>query len=299
MILKKILFYVQWLFKVKILGEKIPLNSSLIINDTCNLKCRHCVVSNLGYRTQTFEEVIKDISRLYEAGSRMLVITGGEPMLWGESPHGLNDVIGYARRRGFFRVVVCTNGTLPLESDADYLWVSLDGSFDEHNSIRGDIHESVVANIAASRHEHIYINFTISKINYAGFDSSAASILKLKNVRGILFHLFTPYIGADVSLSLDHAERIHALERLRRIKKKHPLRISNTFAGLRALKDNNWERNIWTSIVASQGQISSCCCRKGIYDHEVCEACGCSPAVETWVLQTLKPTAIIENLRFL
>ena len=40
-------------------------------------------------------------------------------------------------------------------------------------------------------------------------------------------------------------------------------------------------------------------CRKGIYDEDVCSHCGCSPAVETWILQKAIPLAVIENFRFL
>ena len=195
--IKKSLFYIDWLIKVNILGLKLPLSSSIIINDTCNLRCRHCVVSNLGYKPLTFEDVQKDILALYQTGSRMLVITGGEPMLWRDHCHNLDDVIGFARQLGFFRTVICTNGSLSLESAADYLWVSLDGNPGEHNFMRGDIYQTIIENIIESKHPRIYANFTISKNNLGSFEKGAEAIFKIHNIRGILFHLFTPYIGSD------------------------------------------------------------------------------------------------------
>lgn len=86
---------------------------------------------------------------------------------------------------------------------------------------------------------------------------------------------------------------------MQKIKLRHPLKASNPFDGLKALYKNDWERPVWSSMVINQSAVSPCCCRSGIYDQSVCAQCGCSPAVETLVLQQLKPLAIIENLRFL
>jgi MoaA/NifB/PqqE/SkfB family radical SAM enzyme len=229
----------------------------------------------------------------------MLVITGGEPFLWRDGSYGLNDIVRYSKSLGFFRIVVCTNGTFKLNSDADYLWVSLDGLPKEHNTIRGMIYEKVLNNICISTHKNIYINLTISKVNLPDLESSVEDILKMKNIRGILLHLFTPYIGLDKTIMLNKQEKKEAINKMNKIKGKHPLKVSNTFDGIKMLKKNNWKRPIQSSIVINQGEIGLCCCRKGIYDTEVCQECGCSPAVETLVLEQLKPLTILENLRFL
>ena len=59
--------------------------------------------------------------------------------------------------------MICTNGTFPLVSSVDYIWVSLDGIEIEHNTIRGSFYEKVINNIKSSKHKGIYINLTISK----------------------------------------------------------------------------------------------------------------------------------------
>ncbi|MFH2137271.1 MAG: radical SAM protein [Candidatus Omnitrophota bacterium] len=297
--LHKILYYLNWFWQCKVRGRKIPLTSSIILTDKCNLQCQHCTVSNLGYPDLSYETVKSDLKKLYDSGSRMLVVTGGEPFLWKNNGYHLEDVLQYAKDLGFFRIVVCTNGTFELKSNTDFLWVSLDGFPKEHNEIRGRIYDDVLKNIEQSNHRSIYINFTISKINLTVLERSAEAMFKFKNIKGILFHLVTPYIGSDKSIMLSQEERQEAIQTIYRIKKRHPLKVSNTFDGIKLLKTNSWKRPVWSSIVINQGEIGSCCCRKGIYDSDVCSQCGCSPATETSALQQLKPLAIIENLRFL
>ncbi len=299
LMLKKVLFYLDWFWRCKFKGEKIPLNSSVIITDDCNLHCAHCSVAHLGYPQRSYPMIASDIEVLFRKGSRMLVITGGEPFLWHDARLCLEDVIGFAKKLGFFRVVVCTNGTFELESKADYLWVSLDGEVAEHNVIRGDIYNNVLGNLRKSDHKGVYINFTVSTLNFKNFERSAEEIFRIKNVKGIFFHIFTPYIGADGRLVLDETQRKAVMETLMKIKRKHPVKTVNTFDGLKCLKSNRWERPIWSSVTVNQGEVGPCCCRRGIYDEFVCRQCGCSPAVESFVLQELKPMAVIENLRFL
>jgi MoaA/NifB/PqqE/SkfB family radical SAM enzyme len=298
--MRKVAFYVAWGIRRILLGHRVPLNCTIILTDRCNLDCRHCTVSNLGYTPLSLPEVERDLRVLYATGSRIVVITGGEPLLWQDAEgNRVEEVISLVRELGFFRTVICTNGTLPLESTADYLWVSLDGFPHEHNAMRGSIYDVVVRNIASSSHPGLYVNYTISSNNQLMFTRSAESILALPNVRGILFHLYTPYLGGDDSLMLSDDERADTFRRLFAFKRRHPVRTFNTVAGLRALARDTWRRPTWASVTINNGTLTDCCCRAGIYDDDVCRKCGCTPAVETWVLQTLKPSALVENLRYL
>jgi MoaA/NifB/PqqE/SkfB family radical SAM enzyme len=299
-VLARYFYYLKWGFQKLVLKEKVPLNSSIILTDECNLDCKHCIVSNLGYAPRSLGEVEKDLRVLYETGARVLVITGGEPFIWQDQDgNTVENVVVTAKSMGFFRVVICTNGTHSLESSADYLWVSLDGSEDEHNFIRSSIYSRVVENIINSSHKGIHVNFTISSNNAGSFPVAAEKILATPNVKGILFHLYMKYLGGSESLVLEGEERQEAMRKLLRFKIRHPLAVFNTFSGIEALIKDNWERNTYASVTINRGVLSECCCRTGIYDVEVCRKCGCTPAVETWVLQELKPSAIIENLRYL
>ena len=253
----------------------------------------------MGYPKQPYQAVTSDIEKLYSKGSRMLVVTGGEPFLWKDAEYNLDDVVDFAKRLGFFKIVICTNGTFSLQSKADYLWVSLDGQAAQHNLIRGRIYDDVLNNLNKSNHRGIYINFTVSAVNIENFEQATARVFNIKNVRGVFFHLFTPYLGSDRALALDEKSKRSIIDKLIKIKRKHPFRVVNTFVGLKYLKNDKWRRPVWSSITINQGQLGLCCCRKGIYDETVCKQCGCSPAVESFVLQEAKPAAIIENLRFL
>lgn len=291
--------YATWVRRCRFGSERVPLTATLILTDRCNLRCRHCVVAHLGYPPNRFEDVCRDLRTLYDTGARVLVITGGEPFVWRDGAHDLESVLVEARRLGFFRTVVCTNGTYPLESSADYLWVSLDGVPTDHEMLRGSQASIVVDHIRSSRHLGIYVNFVISALNRSRIEEGAESILELENVRGILFHLFTPYVGSDRSLLLDPVERHRAIRTVHRLKVRHPLRVTNTLAGLSALDANVWPRPLWSSVTVNRGEVTPCCCRSGIADSETCSLCGCTPAVETHVLERLRPTAVVDYLRFL
>jgi len=295
---KIILYYFFWLINSKLLRKDIPLNGSIILTDKCNLKCKHCSVSNLGYKNLNFKGATKEIRNLYDLGVRALVITGGEPFLWQDKNYKLEDIVKFAQKIGFFRVVICTNGTFDLKSDANYLWVSLDGVSVDHNKIRGNIYSKVMGNIIKSRHKNIFVNFTVSRLNINHFETSVSEILKCNKIKGILFHIFTPYIGA-AKIELSQEQRENVLKKIYQIKKKNPIRIVNSFDGLKAMLKNDWERPVGASVLFNQGKKNKCCCREGIYNDYTCKHCGCSPAVETWVLYKLKPLAIIENLRYL
>ncbi len=300
--LDKLSYYFRWAFQCRIMRRRSPLSGSIILTDKCNLDCKHCIVSNLGYRSLTLQEVQRDLETLYRRGARVLIITGGEPFLWrDEASHTLWDVVAYAKQIGFFRTVVCTNGTIALNSQADYLWVSIDGVPSDHDILRrGGSYKTIMKNIMKSKHQRIYINYTISSINMINLEEAVANIFRYKEIRGIFFHLFTPYVGLDNNdLTLTRADRRKAIEKIRALKRKNPMRVLNTFAGLKGLYNDNWQRPTWASVVINDGELTECCCREAIRNPRVCRNCGCTPAVETWVLQEMKPSAIVENLRFL
>jgi MoaA/NifB/PqqE/SkfB family radical SAM enzyme len=293
----RLIYYLGWV-RARLAGRRIPLSSSIILTERCNLNCCHCTVANLGNPEPRFDSVAADLATLYATGARVLVIAGGEPFMWRDNGRGLEDVVQLAHGLGFFRVVVCTNGTFPLESSADYLWVSLDGSPGEHEELRGGVYSRVVGNMRRSRHPGLSVNFTVSRLNWRDFERAARPLLRGPRLRGVLFHLFTPYVGSDPDLRLTPAQRRQVVSGIRRLKQQYPLRVTNTFDGIRALASGRWARPVWGSIVANRGDITTCCCRAGIADADVCAGCGCTPAVETFVLQQVGPLALLENLRY-
>ncbi len=57
-----------------------------------------------------------------------------------------------------------------------------------------------------------------------------------------------PYLGADKDLALDADQRKTAIltntaiDTLRRLKRRHPLKLMNSFDGIRLLRNDRWER---------------------------------------------------------
>lgn len=297
--IKELCYYTGWFLKTTVLRKKIPIISALILNNTCNLHCQHCSVSNLGDTPATFSEVKSDIDLLYSKGARILLITGGEPFLWSDNNYKLNDVINYAKKLGFFRVGACTNGTFPLESTADYLFVSLDGDEASHNDLRNkEIFQTVVDHISTSKHDEIYITYTITKLNVDMFEGQVKNIFNIPNVKSVTINLFTPYVGLDKSeLRLSSEEKQDALKRMLKLKLQYPKKILNSKVGIQTLLSDAWERPVWGGIVVDRGQLSSCCCRTDICDEISRKDCGCVNAAETWALQTLKPSVILEYIQ--
>ena len=109
----------------------------LQITDACNLRCKHCYISD-GARCELPAEKVRALLKEFEEmqGLRVL-ITGGEPLL-----HGHFNEINEMLPGFFFRKVLFTNGVL-LKKDllntlkVDELQVSIDGLEQAHDRLRG------------------------------------------------------------------------------------------------------------------------------------------------------------------
>ena len=113
------------------------------ITNNCNMSCPHCYSSahkNNPGSDLTMSNARQIIDRLHDYGIKILILSGGEPLL---HPNFF-DILSYAKNRG----LVChlsSNGVLidkPLavklkDSGVDYVGVSLDGAPRENDSHRG------------------------------------------------------------------------------------------------------------------------------------------------------------------
>ena len=95
-----------------ITGRPTPTLSSYKITHRCNLKCLHCPYWKRVGGESDFEGVKRTLGLLKEVGVKILILEGGEPILWRDGSRGIADVIDHAR--GLFpSVCMTTNGTLP------------------------------------------------------------------------------------------------------------------------------------------------------------------------------------------
>ena len=146
-----------------------------IITQRCNYQCPFCIRDNLdGKDVEINVEHAKDaLSMLSESyANSALIITGGEPLL---HPYW-DDIIHFATLR-FPIVSISTNGSFSsntalalikyLQNNLN-LQMSLDGTKDVHDSIRGNgAYNKVIENLSLLKNysSHISISTTVGVRN--------------------------------------------------------------------------------------------------------------------------------------
>jgi MoaA/NifB/PqqE/SkfB family radical SAM enzyme len=291
--LHEIAYLGKYGFKTFILKQKKPIIAGIPLTDVCNLKCKHCVVANVGRGHYPWVRIEQFLRHFHEIGVRILYIQGGEVMTWQDGNLNVNDVIRRAHEIGFFKVAAVTNGTLGLPDGADLVWVSIDGPERVHDSIRGTgTFATVMHNLEQSRHKRINLNMTINRVNAGEVEAVASIADRLPSVHGVSFNFHTPYPGVeDIFLPLE--ERSAAIDRILKLKRRG-LPVLNTEAGLKALQKNNWRRPVPIIHLVEKDRIFECCW--GREQPGVCEKCGYGIVAELSQLLNGNITTILQSL---
>jgi MoaA/NifB/PqqE/SkfB family radical SAM enzyme len=203
------------------MGHSIPLIASFKVTYHCNLYCRGCPFH---FRAQ-------------EAGTRIVVFEGGEPFLWRDGVHDINELIYHAREL-FSTVAVTTNGTFPLDTPADLVWVSLDGLREKHDTLRSDSFDRILGNLQRTGHPRVFIHFTMNRENWRDLEGLLALLGTIPAVQGTTIQLFYPYGQGEAPLALSREERRTALGEAIRLKDTYP--IMNSRSSLKAMMENDW-----------------------------------------------------------
>ncbi len=139
--------FIRFLYECKILKgkqeEEYIDKVTFSITNRCNLRCIHCSVSATSQSNEYYsdEELFRVADEIISCSPRMIVITGGEPLM----RKCFKELSKYIRKRFKGRLVLMTNATLVFEKEAKYISecydevsVSLDG-YDEKTTdfIRG------------------------------------------------------------------------------------------------------------------------------------------------------------------
>jgi MoaA/NifB/PqqE/SkfB family radical SAM enzyme len=278
-----------YLFYHYVLQRDKPLLASFKLTYRCNLRCQQCPFYEMETEELTFPQVKDILDRLYQRGNRLVVLEGGEPMMWKDSEFTIRDVVAEARKR-FFSVGMTTNGTLPLDVAVDTLWVSIDGLEETHNQLRGaPIFSRIMENIGRSQHPRLFAHITINSINA---DEIPALIQFLQNkVKGITVQFYYPYNQKD-ELFLDFERRERLLEEIIQMKKTG-YSILNSYAALKALKRNTWQCDDRLIDNANpDGKITQGCYLKNRADID-CSKCGFSPHTEISLACQANPQSIL------
>ena len=277
-------FYLKSLF-----GNKRPLLVGIKLTHNCNLKCDHCPFWKKERGSLSFSQALSAMKVLHKQGVRIVIFEGGEPFLWKDGDYTINDVVHEAKRL-FFSVGITTNGTFPIEADADIIWVSIDGLKETHDLLRCGSYNNVITNIKASSHPRIYAHTTINAINWKEIPDLVKLLSPL--VKGITFQFHYPYKEGEKDLSLDPEKRLKVLDDLIRLKKEG-LPVANSYACLNALKKNTWKCHPWMiASVEPDGTITHGCYVKNRGEIS-CDKCGFSAHTEI----SLAYSGVIESIR--
>lgn len=268
---RELTYFARYGFETVILGQKKPIVAGIGLTDVCNLSCRHCVVANDGRGHYSFDKIEQLLTHFYRIGARIVYLQGGEIMTWRDGARDINHVIRRAKEIGFFRVAAVTNGTLGVSSEADLMWVSLDGSEAVHDAIRGaGSFAKTMHNLKETQHPHVSVNMTINRLNAGEVERVASLVKKLPKLRGVSFNFHVPYATVeDIFLPLD--QRAKVIDRILALKRQgYP--VLNSRAGLVALKENKWRRPLSAINLVENDRIYECCW--GREQPGVCEKCG-------------------------
>ena len=256
-----------------------PLLASYKLTYRCNLRCEQCPFPYFEGQDSTFTQVCAALDTLYRRGDRIVIFEGGEPLLWRDPQHPektFGDIVRYARNK-FACVGVTTNGTLPIPSEPDVVWVSVDGFAETHNALRrADIFERVIDHIRQSNHTRLYAHITANAVNHAEIPELVRYLSGL--VRGITVQFYYPY-GSEDRLFLPWTERRALIDRLIDLKiSGYP--ILNSTGALKALRANTWrclpER---IDCANPDGTIWQGCYLRNRAERD-CKKCGFSPYTE-------------------
>ena len=292
----QVLYLPFWFFRTRILGQKIPLQTVIFITDQCNLQCKHCCVfAQKAVKQKSYEQIRTELEKAHKLGSRFVDFEGGEPTLWKEDDRDLNSLIRLAKEIGFFSATVTTNAITSFKgSEADSIWVSLDGLGKYHDAVRGEgAFEKLVKNIETANHKDLSVNMVVSKLNVESVDETIEFAKSNPHIKSISINFFMPYPGLG-DYQLDWEQRRGIIDKVIAYKKKgYP--IMNSISGLKKMKHNKFKKYCWVSnFITIDGDFLPDC---GGTESGLCEQCGFCMAGEMNSVMTLKPDTILAGLK--
>jgi Fe-coproporphyrin III synthase len=290
----KVVSWLEYGFKTFILRQELPYLFGMVITDKCNLNCFYCESKNSGRYHFSFEQAKNTIREAYGRGHRSLYFTGGEPMIWEDSGHNLEELVRLARDIGFLEVFIFTNGTRPLSiANSNYI-VTIDGPKDIHDKIRSNSYDVVLQNVRNALTKNVFASITFSKANVQHLRRFVEEVNDTKLFKGISFNLLThwPEIVQEHGVSLDDRKKL--LDDIWELKREgYPIVLSR--AAYKALRNNDWKRPIPQIELGTRDRIFQCC--RDIDNPSVCAQCGYANCVEVSQMLSLKPSALLQVLR--
>ena len=294
--MRELIYLGTWFMKARLLGINKPLQTVLFINEQCNLACRHCTAYKVENPiSKSYSQIREELVYSHKSGSRFVDFEGGEPTLWREGEYDLNSLIRLSKKIGFYSATITTNAQLPFRgSEADSIWVSLDGLGDYYDDIRGKgSFEKLVENIAASGHPALSVNMVINNRNYHSVSETIDFAKNNPHIQSISLNFHTPY-SQTAGLFLDWDTRAEVIDRIIEKKKKgYP--IMNSISGLKLMKHCQFKKECWVTnfILADSTRLTECPGKTA----RLCEQCGFAMSGEMRSVFSLKPDTVLAGMR--
>lgn len=292
----RVLYLAQYYARARFFNDKRPILAGMKLTHRCTLQCRQCPYWQRPVPDLTWERILHLLPDIYRRGVRILILEGGEPLLWQDGDHRIGDVVSEAKKY-FFCTGVTTNGTLPLDLAADIIWVSIDGLQETHDKLRGKSFDRIIDNIKKTSHPKVFANITINKLNQLEIRQLVKYLSPI--VKGITIQFFYPYPESE-DLLLTWPERAAVLDQLVKLKQEgYPL--TDSVLALETLRDNSWVCEPWMiANVEPDGTFTQGCYLKNrTIDDNPCHVCGFAAHTEISLAYQLHWSAIMSGKEIL
>ena len=219
-----------------------PKNLTVVVNNQCNLHCRHCYLQV--ERLSEPELSIGEWDRLIESvvlhgGMDLITLAGKEVFLGEKGSHILSRFSQALRQQpGSPRLGLITNGTLThralevIKSSAlDYFDISVDGAEAEHDAVRGSGAFAAMAKnlppLRARFENNLFACLTLQQANLPHLDKALISLSDLGfGTVGIGYFQPQPYTDNSLALGGGDYERFfNGLESLGQLPLCRPLTL--------------------------------------------------------------------------
>jgi MoaA/NifB/PqqE/SkfB family radical SAM enzyme len=231
---------------IKLFHSKPALYGSVDVNNICNLHCSHCYwwLNRKNDAEDLDPGQWREIIRSTFKKQRVYVVTlvGGEPTM-------RPDIIQVFCEEMPRRVCVVTNGTYPLKrfENLYFYWISLDGTEEVHDSIRGKgayakTKQNILEYIKGPDRKgkplwkDIWITMTINSLNYNTIGNLVEEWKNKVNKIGFQFH--TPFIKNDPLWMPFGDKRTKVVDNLIALRNKYPHFVINGEKQLSLMKGN-------------------------------------------------------------
>lgn len=292
--IKTFLYFAGFGIKTVLLHGKKPILGTIIVTDQCNLRCKHCSVNNIMSVMYSYRQIRAEMEQLYSMGIRILFFCGGETFLWHDGDKTLRDLVVQAKQMGFLIINVVTNGTFPLDMpEADLILLSLDGSREQHNEIRGDTYDAIMENVQNATADNICFYMAINQINQSGIRDVCRAAMRERNVRAVSFNFHTPYPDTE-ELALSREEKAQCCRDIVQMMKEGAP-IFNLKSAFPYLIDNRFPTPCRQCVVMENGKLSVC--GRCVEVEGLCRRCGYFFVAEYTLLFGGNLKIILEMLR--